>query len=225
MALGTLAVPMSACASDDPVESPQHKQAWGAFLPRVQPVDAGSASPIAQLAALAGQQPRYLHCFAAIGDSAPTADLTAIAVAGATPLLTLEPWRPGAGTDQPSYAMARFAGGDFDAELRRWGSELSSWGRPVFLRFAQEMNGTWYPWSIGVNGDEQPILITEVASADGPQDDMKARWIRDFFEIVRTQDRLAGFLWFQMDKERDWRFNSTAASTSAFRTGLETLPN
>jgi len=253
---------------------------------------------------LAGSAPHYLHRFVSFGDSLPTADLDAIAASGAVPLLTLEPWNPVGGTVQPLFSLARIASGVFDGELRKWASSLSSWGKPVLLRFAQEMNGTWYPWSIGVSGNtadqylaawlrmhsifddahadnvrfvwtpnvlttgttdftaafpghdhvdylgldgynwgdgaghrwqwpeelfadslsalarldsDHPILVTEVASADGATPDAKADWIRRFFGIVEATDRLEAALWFQTDKERDWRFNSTPQSLNAFR--------
>jgi len=34
-----------------------------------------------------------------------------------------------------------------DAELRDLADRLAEFGRPVFLRFASEMNGNWAPWS------------------------------------------------------------------------------
>ncbi|MDL9948715.1 glycosyl hydrolase [Gordonia sp. ABSL11-1] len=308
-ALGTLAAgTTAACAPGDDLATDH--PTWGAFIPSVLPTPGSSRSPMHQLTILAGTRPGYLHRFAAIGDSAPVAELTAIADAGATPLLTLEPWIAGRGIDQPSHALRRVASGAFDADLRRWGAELAAWGRPVLLRFAQEMNGTWYPWSIGVNGNSaadyrqawmrmrrqiraaaadqvqfvwapnvitegtndfaaaypgsdhvdlvaldgynwgtvpghhwqsadnlftaslaalrrldttHPILITEVASAEGNAPDDKANWIRDFFAIVQREPRLESFLWFQTDKERDWRFNSTPASLAAFRTSLSSM--
>ncbi|MGK2321293.1 glycoside hydrolase family 26 protein [Gordonia rhizosphera] len=306
MSVGPLLV-LPACTAEEPTSTVGTQRAWGAFIPSVTPAPGSTRSPIEQLATLAGAPPRYLHRFAAIGDSVPITDLDAIADYGATPLLTLEPWTAGLGVDQPRYALARIAAGDFDADLTRWGTELASWNKPVLLRFAQEMNGTWYPWSIGVNGNtaadyraawtrmrsvilsagatnvqfvwapnvltlgtsgftaaypghdqvdylgldgynwgdvpghrwqsaselfagslaalrglggDQPILITEVGCAEGLQAEMKAQWIRDFFGIVESEPRVDGFLWFQMDKERDWRFNSSVASTEAFRTGV-----
>ncbi|SKX55275.1 endoglucanase family protein [Mycobacteroides abscessus subsp. abscessus] len=67
---------------------------------------------------------------------------------------------------------------------------------------------------------DRPILITEAASADGTTPDAKADWIRRFFGIVEATDRLEGALWFQVDKERDWRFNSTPQSLNAFREAI-----
>jgi beta-mannanase len=37
--------------------------------------------------------------------------------------------------------------------LRRWAQGLRDFGGPVMLRFAHEMNGNWYPWAEGVNGN------------------------------------------------------------------------
>jgi len=220
--------------------------------------------------------------------------------------LTLEPWQPNKGLDQPAHSLAEIAAGQLDSDLTRWATQLAAWPHPVFLRFAQEMNGTWYPWSIGANGNTasgyraawsrmhsiiseqapnvrflwapnaitegtrdfadcypgdgvvdylgldgynwgsvpghqwqspdklfsesldklgrispgRPILITEVGCADGVTPSLKAQWIADFFRVIENHPDVLSFVWFQMDKERDWRFNSTPASTAAFRDGL-----
>ena len=65
-----------------------------------------------------------------------------------------------------------------------------------------------------------PILVTEVGCAEGDHPGLKAEWIREFFTVIEANDRVSGFVWFQMDKERDWRFNSSPASTAAFRESL-----
>ncbi|MDV6314716.1 hypothetical protein R3Q15_23080, partial [Gordonia amicalis] len=49
---------------------------------------------------------------------------------------------------------------------------------------------------------------------------LKAQWIADFFRVIGDCPDVLGFLWFQMDKERDWRFNTTPASTQSFRDEL-----
>jgi hypothetical protein len=40
---------------------------------------------------------------------------------------------------------------------------------------------------------------------------------------MATQPDLAGFVWFQLDKETDWRIDSSRSSTTAFRDGLARL--
>lgn len=76
-----------------------------------------------------------------------------VAATGATPAITWEPWKPGAGVVQPAYRLRRIADGHFDAYVDRWAAGIRAYGRPVVLRFAHEMNGTWYPWAESVNGN------------------------------------------------------------------------
>ncbi len=72
---------------------------------------------------------------------------------GALPVLTWEPWDTTAGVDQPRYALRQIAGGAFDAYVTRWARQVRAFGQPVAIRFGHEMNGTWYPWAAGVNGN------------------------------------------------------------------------
>lgn len=78
----------------------------------------------------------------------------AIARRGAVPEITLEPWSV---TDsrvrQPEWALRTITAGEHDAVLRRWAEAIAAYDRPVRLRFAHEMNGSWYPWAIGKNGN------------------------------------------------------------------------
>ncbi|TYQ10697.1 UNVERIFIED_ORG: Beta-mannanase [Gordonia westfalica J30] len=67
---------------------------------------------------------------------------------------------------------------------------------------------------------DRPVIITEVGCADGGTPNLKAQWIADFFSVIESHPAVSSFVWFQMDKERDWRFNSTPASTKSFRDGL-----
>jgi hypothetical protein len=87
------------------------------------------------------------------GGDFPAADASRIAAAGAVPELTWEPWDPAAGVSQPAYALDTITSGAHDAYLKRWASQVRSWGQPLVIRFAHEMNGDWYPWAEGVNGN------------------------------------------------------------------------
>jgi len=66
-------------------------------------------------------------------------------------------WEPedGAGpvTHQPAYSLASTISGAHDRLITRWADQVAAWGRPIMLRFAPEMNGSWNPWSEGVNGN------------------------------------------------------------------------
>jgi len=116
----------------------------------------GGASANAELdavAVLAGESPSIVVSYQDFGQPAPLADLRSVAARGATSLITWEPWRWGGGVDQPAYSSARILAGDHDAYLTSWAQDLAAWGSPVLLRYAHEMNGDWYPWSDGVNGN------------------------------------------------------------------------
>jgi len=80
--------------------------------------------------------------------------LEAVAQRGSIPEITWEPWdsiRPR--HVQPTYRLQNIIGGRFDPYIVRWATTLASYKRPVRLRFAQEMNGNWYPWSEQGNGN------------------------------------------------------------------------
>jgi Glycosyl hydrolase family 26 len=80
--------------------------------------------------------------------------LDAVAARGAIPMITWEPWDYTKGLNQPAYRLSRIAGGAFDSYVRSWATGLKAWGKPVILRFAQEMNAWSYPWCATTNGNK-----------------------------------------------------------------------
>ena len=112
-----------------------------------------ASAELDQAASLAGEAPSVILSYKDFNQAPPVPELDAARSRGATTLLTWEPWTWGGGTEQPAYALDRITAGDFDPYLRQWGTALASWGHPVMLRFGHEMNGNWYPWSEGVNGN------------------------------------------------------------------------
>lgn len=83
------------------------------------------------------------------------AQLRAVAARGSVPEITWEPWdyTRGPSAAQPAYTLASIIDGRHDALIRTWARDLARYGGPVRLRFAQEMNGRWYPWSEVANGN------------------------------------------------------------------------
>jgi hypothetical protein len=59
---------------------------------------------------------------------------------------------------------------------------------------------------------DRPLAITEVASAEQGGD--KARWIGDLFGLVEKND-VRVLIWFEYDKEADWRAESSPAAAAA----------
>lgn len=218
--------------------------------------------------------------------------------AGAVPMIT---WGPARGT--AGVPLAAIAAGADDSYLRTAAAAAAAWKRPMFIRFAHEMNLPGSPWGPGVAGntpagfvaawrhvvsifrsagaknvrwvwspnvdcagacpfdafypgdawvdwvaldgynygpvddiawmsvDEifghsyddlarlttKPVMIAETASTEDGGD--KAAWIvQGLLDQVPTRlPRVRAVVWFQRDKETDWRINSSAPSSAAFR--------
>lgn len=217
-------------------------------------------------------------------------------------------WEPSDSADPLAAAggatgLAEIASGSADAAIDAFLVQLDSFPGKVDLRFAHEMNGSWYPWAgdpslykrawdhlrdriaavaprvkmvwsvnnvdrpssnslerywpgrdkvdiIGIDGynclagwqspsevfsrvynrvaaldDSTPIWITETASCEaassvaGSQGESKAGWITDLLSST-AMPRVAAIVWFDKDKEFDWRVNSSAAATAALKSGL-----
>lgn len=90
------------------------------------------------------------------------AQLRAVARRGSIPEISWEPWDYTLGLRhaQPRYTLASIIAGDHDAYIRAWARTSHAYGGPVLLRFAQEMNGDWYPWSEGTNGNQKGQFVT-----------------------------------------------------------------
>ncbi len=82
--------------------------------------------------------------------------LDTVAARGMLPMITWEPHdhASGAGREQPRYALGRIIDGSWDGYIRAWATGIREWRHPVALRFGQQMNGNWFPWAEGVNGNE-----------------------------------------------------------------------
>ena len=226
---------------------------------------------------------------------------------GSIPLVTWEPWDPSKGVDQPSYSLEQIINGSFDPYIAKWAQDSKGWGHPYFLRFAQEMNGNWYPWAEQVNGNaagqfalawkhvysifmaqginnvtwvwspnidypgstplgelypgdasvdwvgmdgynwgtvgghvwqtyssifqptyteilemtSKPVMIAEMASAE--QGGNKASWITDAFttQLPENFPSIRAVIWFNENKETDWRIESSQAAQNAFATSIQ----
>jgi beta-mannanase len=69
-----------------------------------------------------------------------------------TPMITWEPWL-GPPVSKNPYPLKQIAVGAFDGYIDTWATGLAAYGHPVLIRFAHEMQGNWYPWGAGVNGN------------------------------------------------------------------------
>jgi len=88
--------------------------------------------------------------------------LDAVAARGAVPMVSWEPWRKPRGSvaspNQRRGIVKQIARGRHDAYVRKWARDAVAYGKPLVLRLMHEMNGTWYPWSPGINGNSAPAF-------------------------------------------------------------------
>ncbi|MBS1878055.1 MAG: hypothetical protein JST31_00940 [Actinobacteria bacterium] len=56
--------------------------------------------------------------------------------------------------EQPDFQLSDVIEGRYDTYIRQFAEEARAWGHPFFLRFNWEMNGNWFPWDEGVNGNQ-----------------------------------------------------------------------
>ena len=77
---------------------------------------------------------------------------------GSTPMIT---WTPGkswygpkaVAAAQPDFSLTNISSGMFDSYIRSWAEAAKADKHTVYVRLMHEMNGRWYPWGAGVNGN------------------------------------------------------------------------
>lgn len=134
--------------------------ALGVFTPGAP----GDPSRLDDLAQCLGRMPAIVMWYQAWGNDYSAFNprlLDEVAARGGAPMISWEPWNPAAGTaDQPDFSLSRIAAGRYDDYIDEWAIGLAAYAKPVFLRFAHEMNGTWYPWAATINGNTPDDYLT-----------------------------------------------------------------
>lgn len=111
----------------------------GAFL-----ADKPTAASIEKFSADYGKRPALILIFLDWGKYPEESVIRDVEEAGSRLMITWEPWDASqkAGIDYDAVLD-----GEDDAYIREFALRLKAIGGPVFLRFAHEMNGDWYPWA------------------------------------------------------------------------------
>lgn len=91
---------------------------------------------------------------------------------------------------------------------------------------------TWSKWrSFGAAFDQsykavakltnKPMFVAETATSE--LGGSKAAWITDMFNTINsTYTRIEGVVWFEVNKEQDWRVMATSSSINAFKQAMAT---
>jgi len=138
-----------AAAETPPETAVARRIAIGAYIPGTD----RHAGRIDRYGHLMGRSPVIVHYYKQ-WDFTPfvPAELNAVWNRGAVPMITWEPLS----YRGRRYSLRAIARGRYDRYVRRAARAAASWGRPVFVRFAHEMNGDWYPWGPGIDGNTAP---------------------------------------------------------------------
>jgi len=127
--------------------------------PRQHPAIGVSTATIQDLdsfIATTGPHPEVYDVFEPWANDRPLDRYVADSVAarGARLSITWEPWVADSGRAQPSYSLASIIDGSHDAYIDLFAASIKAFGHPVTIRLMHEMNGNWYPWGLGVNGNK-----------------------------------------------------------------------
>ena len=142
---------------------------------------------------MAGKKAFFVHLFVnwlednPVGESVflafPSQMCEMIRRRGCVPLIT---WQANLEAKDPDegFLLDRIAKGEFDDHVRAWADAIKQYPGPVLLRWGQEMNGDWYPWSGVQNGGNKPLPGPTQTSPSGPARFRRA-WIhmQDVFRI------------------------------------------
>ena len=138
---------------------------WGAW---VGPQITGTAAPwdmnaLADFERQAGKNVSVIHFsspFANCSSSPctpydfPTPQFDTVRNYGAIPFFSWGTESLPTSGNQSAYNLPSIINGNWDSYIRSWAVAAKSWGHPFFLRFDWEMNGTWFPWNEGQNGNQ-----------------------------------------------------------------------
>ena len=115
---------------------------------------------------------------------------------GSIPLLFWSPWDKPYEQDRgiDRFNLTTIAEGKWDAYIDAWGDSAKKFGHPIFVSFANEMNGTWFPWSGFYYGAGKPIPNTNPQQFEGPEAYKKA--YRRVVDRVRARGA-NNVLWIQ----------------------------
>ncbi|PZR51903.1 hypothetical protein DNL40_13850 [Xylanimonas oleitrophica] len=134
---------------------------------------------------------------------------------GELPVLTWEARPLSSPNDQviePDYTSEVILSGRHDEYLRQYARDVAALGLPLAIRLNHEMNGNWYPWSDGVNGNRQGDYVRvwqhvhDIFAAEGANDLVIWVWAPNRVNLVPTANRSVEYLATQYpgDDYVDW---------------------
>jgi beta-mannanase len=179
--LATITARAAPSARPGPTATPvPNPIALGVYIPGA-PAD---PTQIDQFTALVGAPPAVVMWYQGWATAGArdfsAANMDAVAAHNTMPMVTWEPWDYTAGVSQPAYSLKNIIAGAYDAYIHQWAHNAAAWAKPMYLRFAHEMNGNWYPWCVGVNGNTAAQYVSawqRVANIFRQEGATNVRWV------------------------------------------------
>lgn len=132
------------------------------------------------------------------------------AEAGATNVTWV--WSPNARWDKTTAGLTGLYPGD---EYVDWVGVTGYYGSGAFTKTYWSFDQIFGPTIAEIRkATGKPLVVTETGAADAAGN--KARWIRDTFRALPRYPGLIGLIWFEVDKEKDWRIAGSPAAATAF---------
>ena len=107
-----------------------------------------------------GRPPSAIDGFYGWNEPFPSSFVSSVLGLGATPMIT---WMPASGRPNKGnvsgYSLGQITGGAADTYITQWAAAAKAVGHPVLVRLMHEMNGNWYPWGAGVEGNTPEAYV------------------------------------------------------------------
>jgi len=155
----------SVADSNTPVEVvlPEHGRYTGAFIEGGEAEENVTLESIENFEAMVGKHQAIIASSSFWGEQDfPTENLNVIWRHQSLPLVFWSPWdRPyeeNMGPDR--FSLTAILDGKWDKYIDDWADAAKAFGKPMIVSFANEMNGSWFPWSGVYYGGDQPADAT-----------------------------------------------------------------
>ncbi len=167
---------------------PEHGLYTGAYIEFGDREDDVTLEKIENFERLVGKHQAIIASSSYWGEqNFPDANLRLIARHGSIPLVFWSPWdRPyEEGLPPDKYSLTSISSGEHDAYIDAWGDKARELRWPMFVSFANEMNGSWFPWSGLRYGGSTPVPGSDPPRFEGPET-CKRAW-RHVVDRVRAR--------------------------------------
>ncbi|MEI6277911.1 MAG: glycosyl hydrolase [Verrucomicrobiae bacterium] len=131
---------------------------FGAYMDFGETEDHVTLEGIEKFERMAGKSPAIIASSSYWGQqSFPAKNIALISRHGAVPLVFWSPWdKPYEQQKGPDrFSLTEILAGKWDAYIDSWADSAKAFGKPFFVSFCNEMNGSWFPWSGYFYGGEK----------------------------------------------------------------------